>query len=79
MENINVFDIFTHIAALYVIVFQIRHGHDNDICVHFHHQSDQAFFSNVIGSDLRMFFGKLENLIFRIACHIVDYDISMIQ
>ena len=44
VEHIDVLDILAHIAALDMKIFEIRHRHDYDIGIHFHHQGDKLFF-----------------------------------
>ena len=72
MEHIYILNVFTDITALYMIIIQIRHGHNHHVRIHFHHQCNQLFFTDIISPDPVVCFCLLKYRIGRIACDIMN-------
>ena len=77
MWDVDIFNIFSHIAALDMKILNIRHGHNNHIRIHLHHQSDQLLLPDIIGTDLVLFFCQCEDLILRVTGNIMNGQIRM--
>ena len=79
VEQVDVLNILPNIAAPDVICLQVRHRHDYNVRIHFHHQRNQAGFPNVVRLDSWLCFGNLKNNVFWVTGHIVDYQIGTCQ
>ena len=77
MMEINIFYIFSYIRPFDLILFQIRHCHNNNIRIHFHHKCYKLHITDIICLQLLTAFCK--NSILRIACDIMDNNICLFQ
>ena len=77
VEHIDILNIWPYIASFNMEVVDVRHSHDDHIGIHLHHQSNQAFFPDIIRLDARLLFGNSENLIIGIAGYVMDRQVGM--
>ena len=64
MEQVYIFNILAHIASLYMVILQIRHGHDHHVRIHLHHQRYQLFFTDIVASDPGIAFCFLKKYVY---------------
>ena len=79
MRNINIINIFSDITSLNVIILNIRHSHNNNICIHLHHKCYKFLFPYIIRFNLTFFFCNSEYLIIWITCYIMNCNIRIIK
>ena len=75
MIHVNIFHVAAYIAALYVEIVKVGHGHYDYLCVHFQKQRDKLVFTDKVGLYLLLFPCNVENNIVRVTGHIVYGDV----
>ena len=75
--SVDVLNVLPYQAALDMIGFQIRHGHNHHVRIHLHHQRNELHFADVIGLDARLVHG--EHRILGVRGNIMDHNVGMLQ
>ena len=79
MHHEHVLDVFAHVGALDVVVFEVFEGGNHHIGIHFHHEGYGALLPYVVGADAWIGLGDLENLVVWIVGHVVDDAIGVLK
>ena len=77
MEHEGVEGILLHVGTLDIEVIEVLERHDHDVCVHLHHEGDEALLAGVVRKNARMALRVLEDLVVRVSGDVVDADVRV--